>query len=113
MSDSVLYEVLEEVAYITLNRPDKLNAMDDDLLAGVAQALAQASSDTQAKVVVMRGAGRVVLDKDVSRAAQVGMLDLERHLMRGQVDLAAPLDHLEFHHNEQTMRERQQTIWDA
>ena len=59
MSDSVLYEVLEEVAYITLNRPDKLNAMDDDLLAGVAQALAQASADTQAKVVVMRGAGRV------------------------------------------------------
>ena len=50
MSDSVLYEVLEEVAYITLNRPDKLNAMDDDLLAGVAQALAQASADTQAKV---------------------------------------------------------------
>ena len=34
MSDSVLYEVREEVAYITLNRPDKLNAMDDDLLAG-------------------------------------------------------------------------------
>ena len=59
MSDSVLYEVLEEVAYITLNRPDKLNAMDDDLLAGLAQALAQASSDTQTKVVVMRGAGRV------------------------------------------------------
>ena len=59
MSGPVLYEVLEQVAYITLNRPDKLNAMDDDLLAGVAQALAQASSDTQAKVVVMRGAGRV------------------------------------------------------
>ena len=30
MSDSVLYEVREEVAYITLNRPDKHNAMDDD-----------------------------------------------------------------------------------
>ena len=59
MSDPVLYEVLEAVAYITLNRPDKLNAMDDALLAGVAQALAQASADTQAKVVVVRGAGRV------------------------------------------------------
>jgi len=59
MSDPVLYEVLDAVAYITLNRPDKLNAMDDALLAGVAQALAQASADTQAKVVVVRGAGRV------------------------------------------------------
>jgi enoyl-CoA hydratase/carnithine racemase len=59
MSEPVLYEVLEEVAYITLNRPDKLNAMDDELLNGVAQTLAQASADPQAKVVVVRGAGRV------------------------------------------------------
>ena len=59
MSDPVLYERLSEVAYITLNRPDKLNAMDDALLNGVAQALAQASADPLAKVVVVRGAGRV------------------------------------------------------
>jgi len=61
----------------------------------------------------MRGAGRVVLNKDVGRAAQVGVLDLERHLMRGQVDLAAPLNHLEFYHDEQPMRERQQAVGDA
>ncbi len=59
MSDSVLYEVVANVAYITLNRPDKLNAMDDVLLDGVAQTLAQAAADAQAKVVVVRGAGRV------------------------------------------------------
>ena len=58
----------------------------------------------------MRGAGRLVLDKDVGRAAQVGMFDLKSHLVRGQVDLAAPLDHLKFHHNEQTMRKRQQAV---
>jgi len=67
----------------------------------------------QFRLACMRGAGRVVLNKDVGRAAQVGVLDLERHLMRGQVDLAAPLNHLEFHHDEQPMRERQQAVGDA
>ena len=43
MNDSVLYEVLSNVAYITLNRPEKLNAMDDALLDGVAQQLARMS----------------------------------------------------------------------
>ena len=73
----------------------------DRLLAGVQQ---------QFGLARVSGAGRLVLDKDVGRAAQVGVLDLERHLVRGQVDLAAPLDHLEFHHNEQTMRESQQAV---
>lgn len=59
MNDSVLYEVLSNVAYITLNRPEKLNAMDDALLDGVAQQLARAAADDQARVVVVRGAGRV------------------------------------------------------
>ena len=73
----------------------------DRLLAGVQQ---------QLRLARVSGAGRLVLDKDVGRAAQVGVLDLERHLVRGQVDLAAPLDHLKFHHNEQTMRKRQQAV---
>ena len=61
----------------------------------------------------MRRTGRVILDHDVGRAAQVGMFDVEGHLVGRQVHFAAPLDHLEFHHNEQTMRERQQAVRNA
>ena len=74
------------------------------LLAGVQQ---------QFGLARVSGAGRLMLDKDVGRAAQVSMLDLERHLMRGQVDLAAPLHHLEFHHDKKPMRERQQAVRNA
>lgn len=59
MNDAVLYERDGVIGYVTLNRPDVLNAMDDRLLEGVADALAAAHADVCVKVVVMRGAGRV------------------------------------------------------
>lgn len=61
----------------------------------------------------MGRAGRVILDQDVSRAPEVGMFDVKSHLVRRQVDLAAPLDHFELDHHKQAMRKRQQTVWDA
>ena len=45
------------VAWITLNRPDRLNAITDELVHGVVDALSCASSD-DARAVVMRGRGR-------------------------------------------------------
>ena len=59
MDDAVLYEPQGALGYVTLNRPQALNAMDDALLAGVAAALERAHADTTARVVVLRGAGRV------------------------------------------------------
>ena len=59
MPAPVIYEREGVIGYVTLNRPDVLNAMDDGLLSGVATALGDAQSDGAARVVVMRGAGRV------------------------------------------------------
>ncbi len=59
MDDAVLYERDDVIGYVTLNRPEVMNAMDDRLLAGVADALDTAHADAAAKVVVLRGAGRV------------------------------------------------------
>ncbi len=61
----------------------------------------------------MCGAGWVILNKDVGRAAQVGMLDVESHLVRRQGDLAAPFDHLQLDHDKHPMGECQQTIRNA
>ena len=59
MTAAVLYQREGEIGYVTLNRPDALNAMDDALLSGIACALDQANADAAAKVVILRGAGRV------------------------------------------------------
>jgi enoyl-CoA hydratase len=56
--NSVLYETRGPAAWITLNRPEKLNALNVDVLARLEEALGQARDDDAVKVVVLTGAGR-------------------------------------------------------
>jgi enoyl-CoA hydratase/carnithine racemase len=56
--DTVLYAVEAGVATITLNRPDKLNALTPEMLGGFFAAVARAAEDPAAKVIVVTGAGR-------------------------------------------------------
>ena len=57
-SDQVLYEVSDKIATITLNRPEKLNAMSQSLLDDLERAFDRAKNDSSAKVVLLKGAGR-------------------------------------------------------
>jgi enoyl-CoA hydratase len=57
MSDSVLYEVREEVAYITLNRPDKLNALNRDMWEALGETIRLLSANDSLRCIVLRGAG--------------------------------------------------------
>ena len=54
----VLYEIDEKVAIITLNRPQKLNAIDAQLLRELSEALTRADADEATSVVLLRAAGR-------------------------------------------------------
>jgi methylglutaconyl-CoA hydratase len=53
----VLYEVRDAVAHITLNRPDKRNALNEALIAALKDALRRADQDKKVRVVVLAGAG--------------------------------------------------------
>jgi len=57
VSDEVIYEVSEGVALITINRPDRRNALNSTVLHGIEDGLAKAKSDPQVRVVVLTGAG--------------------------------------------------------
>jgi enoyl-CoA hydratase len=57
-ANDVLYELRDEVAWITLNRPLILNAVDWSLTYHLGKALERAEADEGAKVVVLTGAGR-------------------------------------------------------
>ncbi|MSP52549.1 MAG: enoyl-CoA hydratase/isomerase family protein [Alphaproteobacteria bacterium] len=57
-TDVVLYEVRGKVSYVTLNRPDKLNAISPQLRDRAVEVLHQADDDPATRVVVLRGAGR-------------------------------------------------------
>ena len=54
----VLYEVDDKVSVITLNRPDKLNAISPDLQHQLTEAFAQADADAATSVVLLRAEGR-------------------------------------------------------
>ena len=58
MSDLVLYETDGAIATITLNRPDKLNAINWDMVQGLDDAFAAAASDDAVKVVILAANGK-------------------------------------------------------
>ncbi|TVP77348.1 MAG: hypothetical protein EA352_03790 [Gemmatimonadales bacterium] len=54
---TVLLAVADGVARVTLNRPDKRNAMDARVVAGLRSALEATASSKDVRVVLLRGAG--------------------------------------------------------
>jgi methylglutaconyl-CoA hydratase len=54
----LIYEVEEGVAYLTLNRPEKRNALNDALINSLKDGLRKADGDESLRVVVIRGAGK-------------------------------------------------------
>jgi len=54
---TVLYDASEGVARITLNRPEKRNALNDELIASLKDALRRANDDDEVRVIVITGAG--------------------------------------------------------
>jgi 2-(1,2-epoxy-1,2-dihydrophenyl)acetyl-CoA isomerase len=55
---AVLYRVDAGVATLTMNRPAVLNALNDDLLAGLREGLARAKADDAVRALLLTGAGR-------------------------------------------------------
>ena len=58
MGDTVLYEVENRIATITLNRPEALNSINRELRADLAEALQRFDQDDDAWVGIVTGAGR-------------------------------------------------------
>lgn len=58
MSDTVLYEVGERIALLTLNRPDRANTLNDEIVAAFQVRVAEAARDPEVRVLIITGAGR-------------------------------------------------------
>lgn len=54
---TVLYAVEDGVARITLNRPEKRNALNDELIAGLKEALRSADHDKSMRAAILLGSG--------------------------------------------------------
>ncbi len=54
---TILYEVIDSVARITLNRPERANALNQAMLTEIGEALDEAEGDAAVRAIVVRGAG--------------------------------------------------------
>lgn len=53
----ILYEKIDNVAKVTLNRPDKYNALSQNLLRELREVLDEINDDADVRVVILTGAG--------------------------------------------------------
>ena len=75
---NVLYELKDNVAIITINRPDALNALNADVLKELDAILTQAEKDEEVYVLVITGGGRAfVAGADVAHMAGLNPVDAQ------------------------------------
>ena len=58
MYESIEYSVTNPIATVTLNRPDRLNALTGQMLADLQHAVAAAEADERVVAILLTGAGR-------------------------------------------------------
>jgi 2-(1,2-epoxy-1,2-dihydrophenyl)acetyl-CoA isomerase len=57
MGEEFIFELTDNVAWLTLNRPESMNAMSGDMMAGLTEALDRCTTDDDIRAVVLTGAG--------------------------------------------------------
>lgn len=58
MFETIQYEIKNQVGWITLNRPDKLNAFTEQMNKEIQRALKDATNNQEVRAIVITGAGR-------------------------------------------------------
>jgi methylglutaconyl-CoA hydratase len=73
MNTSILLATAGPVTTLTLNRPDKRNALNAELLQELCDAVTQTESNPTQRILILRGAGKVFCSGlDLGEAAQPG-----------------------------------------
>jgi enoyl-CoA hydratase/carnithine racemase len=86
--EKVSYEKKDRIAYVTLNRPEALNALDDALNEELWDVWGDFERDGSVDVAILAGAGKafcagVDLKTFIPKWAQADMLDARRNAARG------------------------------
>ena len=83
--ETIALQVSDRVATITVNRPDKLNALNDRVIAELGEAIDQVVSDANVGGVILTGAGRAfVAGADISELEAHGPVSAKRLAQTGQ-----------------------------
>src|SRR5690242_15817034 len=83
---TLLFDVADGIARVTINRPDKLNALNDQVMAELGQAADRIIVDDAIRGVIVTGAGpkAFVAGADIADLAKQGPFDGKARALRGQ-----------------------------
>jgi methylglutaconyl-CoA hydratase len=81
----ILYSTKDRVGYITLNRPEKRNALSGELVSELKEAFAKAEADTDVKVIVLKANGEsFCAGADLAYLQQLQKFSFEENLADSQ-----------------------------
>jgi enoyl-CoA hydratase len=83
MFNTLLFDVRDGIAFVTVHRPDKMNALTDEVVNELGQAVRQAESDGKIRAVILTGTGTkaFIAGADITELARCDV-ELARELSR-------------------------------
>jgi enoyl-CoA hydratase len=84
--NNILSETSNSICYITINRPNKLNALNKETIEELHEAFKEAEDDTDIKVIILTGSGEkaFVAGADISEFAKFDVNEGKRLAAKGQ-----------------------------
>lgn len=84
MYENIKYEVNEGIAYVTINRPKALNALNMDVLKDLYAAFTEIEADEAVKAVIVTGEGKAfVAGADIAQMSQLNALEGREMMIMG------------------------------
>jgi enoyl-CoA hydratase len=86
MPTTLLFELSDGIARVTINRPDKLNALNTTVIAELGDAVTRVETDAGVRGVILTGSGQkaFVAGADISELAGQGPIEGKARSMLGQ-----------------------------
>src|SRR5919112_5269215 len=86
MSSTLTFDLTDGIARITINRPDKLNALNAIVIAELADAVTRIETDAAVRGVIVTGAGTkaFVAGADISELTEQGPTGGQNRALLGQ-----------------------------
>src|SRR6266513_6403153 len=86
---TLLFDVHDGIAVVTINRPDKLNALNDQVMGELGQAAERIATESEINGAILTGAGpkAFVAGADIGDLSRQGPFDGKARAQRGQAVL--------------------------
>src|SRR5437660_4797831 len=86
---TLLFDIRDGIAFVTINRPDKLNALNDQVMLELGQVADRLATEAEIKGAIFTGSGpkAFVAGADIGDLAKQGPFDGKARALRGQAVL--------------------------